>query len=208
MRTGKIFIGIVIGMMVLSGPVEGAWTIGDLEAASGLDFNGDMRQFASGAAAYELIDGNKVYKRVWISPDGQYRETWKAIDLSKDESHIWVPFSHYISDVEVSTFVYYQGAPDYTPVSPFDAAVEISFDFPLWNGEGDDVALFFVSPTILQAPVEIGVQMGGGYQATLTPVLSGDLKDDYKWEGFCTGIYRDPGFFRYGFLWGDQYADN
>ncbi|MCP4710449.1 MAG: hypothetical protein GY869_17645, partial [Planctomycetes bacterium] len=187
-----IFMLVLVGMMVFGGRVYANWSIGDLEASSGLDFNGDIRQFASSGAAYELIGGEKIYERVgtFISPHGPISvPAWGMANVSTDfdpHFHDYFSIDDALSDIEVASFVYYKGAPNFIPANPFDAAVEIGFDFPLWNGAGDDVALFFVFDTILTAPVEISVQTGSTYQTTITPVLSGDLKADYN--GIAPGV--------------------
>ena len=177
---------ITVSMMICVGQANAVWTIADLEAASGLNFNGDIRQFATSAAAFEMINGSKEYSRI-KSAGGQALPVWTAVDQIYNGDNYFndtPAINEALTDIEVATYVYYNnnGWGDIAkPYQPFDVAVEIGFaQHPLSNGADDDLAVFFIFDTILTNPVEISLDLGGGYQTTLTPVLSGDLKTNYN----------------------------
>lgn len=186
---------VAVSMMICVGQANADWTIADLEAASGLNFNGDLRQFASSASAYEMIDGSKVYDRVHTTAQDQKIPAWVSYDFTGDTQGADPTVSEGLSDINVSSYVYYQGTPgliqpDTDPDFPYDpitfgAAVDINFaqEFPLWNGAGDDLAVFFVWDQILSADVEIDLKFDNGvsaYNTTLNPLYSGDLEDHYN----------------------------
>ena len=207
MKKRIICMFVAVSMMICVGQANADWTIADLEAASSLNFNGDLRQFASSGAAYEIINGVPVPDRVYTNPDGQKIPAWLAYDLIGDGGYQNndPTIDEALSDIDVASYVYYQGTPGPTQPDPgvFGAAVEMSFDFPLWNGAGDDLAVFFLYDTILTAPVEIDLKFNNGasvYNTTLAPYYSGDLQADYN--GVASGNvyiatldFSDVGFY-------------
>ncbi len=171
-------------MMICVGQANAQWTIADLEAASGINFNGDSRQFTSSAAAYEMIGGSPVYNRVEdvvISPTyTQSYYAWEAVDIIDDGSgggfNAPPGINGALTDYDVASYVNYKGAPNFTPVNPFDAAVELTFDHAIGNYAGDDVVFFFLRDSILSNPVEINVQVAGTMgTVTIDPVIAGNL---------------------------------
>ena len=183
-----------VSMMICVGQANADWTIQTLQDASNvnplinLNFNNDVRQFATSAAAYELSGpgGTREYERVYEDTSNpnqsQFLPAWQAWDVIADSTYTNATSSidAFLSDIEVASMVAYSGAPGYSPVNPFDAAVEIGFDFAISNKAGDDLAVYFIFDQILQNPVEISMQIGTGFQGNLAPIYAGDLQADFN----------------------------
>ena len=150
-----------VGMMICVGQANAEttpWTISDLAAVSGLPLD-DFRQFADSASYVAGAGMMFAVDEIW---DPEYPNAANG-DPTVEEV---------LTDIEVATYAaYLPGGNE----QAFAASVTMGFTFPLWNGYGDDVAVFFtlVDPNPVETLLE--VQIGTDVHTSVVAAPVGDL---------------------------------